>query len=267
MPKKTRLIWVCPEFTPYHDVMFSLLASDPGISLRVEVMMKPTESHPFQFQSERRFEWGIARSPDTVDYDLISRVLKEEEAAVVVSSYYKPTLMEAMKALARDRRGFIYYTDTPLPQSLQWNTDMPQRRSFFRRLARRQRLKWIFRHADSVLATGRPGVRAVIDLGCLPEKAVVFPYWVALPRVTHEYRRRHEFRIIGVGQLIYRKGYDIALQALRQAIEAHEDLSLKLIGSGPQRENLERQIAKLGLDGHVQLLGWLQPSCVLEEAP
>ena len=127
--------------------------------------------------------------------------------------------MEAMKALARDRRGFIYYTDTPLPQSLQWNTDMPQRRSFFRRLARRQRLKWIFRHADSVLATGRPGVRAVIDLGCLPEKAVVFPYWVALPRVTHEYRRRHEFRIIGVGQLIYRKGYDIALQALRQAID------------------------------------------------
>ena len=267
MSERVRLIWICPEFTPYHEALFQALALDNNISLRVEVMMGPTEKHPFKLGKERPFEWGLAKSPDLVDRALIKRVLQEKKAWIVVASYLKPTLMATMKALAAENRRFLHYTDTPLPQDVEWNAGMPRRRSWMRRWARRRRLNWIFNHAYRVLATGLPGVDAVVRLGCQGTKAIVFPYWVALPKLATENRRQRERVLLGVGQLVYRKGYDIALHAFANAINSPgcNDLCLKLIGAGEQKENLEGLILKLGIENRVELKGWLQPTQIREE--
>ncbi len=267
MPSVKRLIWLCPEFTPYHEVLFEALVADPEISLRVEVMMGPTKTHPYEPLPHRPYEWGMATPRAWVDRELIARVIKEPDAWVVVASYLKPTIMAAMKALAHKHRKFIYYTDTPLPQEVEWNQDRPQRRSWLRRLARGRRLRWIFRQAHRVLATGRPGVEAVVRLGCPRQKAVVFPFWVDLPPLRKEpSTTANNKTLLAVGQLIYRKGYDIAIEALGKAAGSGglDGVELHFLGDGPERQHLENLAAAKGVAKCVTFHGWLQPPQVAD---
>ncbi|MEW6107752.1 MAG: glycosyltransferase [Nitrospirota bacterium] len=267
MAKKYRLIWLCPEFTPYHEVLFRVLSSDPEISLKVEVMMGKTQTHPYELSQNRPYEWGIAGQNKRVDYKLIKSVLKEQDSWVVVASYLRPTLVATMNALANNKRRFIYFTDTPLPQDIEWNSGMPCRRSMIRRLARRIRLQWIFKHAYRVFATGEPGKDAVVKLGCPSEKAVSFPFWVDINSLHRVEKPSKENKIfISVGQLIYRKGYDIAIKAFAKAQlnGSLNGIRFQIIGDGPDRHKLEQLVKENNLQEYILFSGWLQPPEVAE---
>jgi glycosyltransferase involved in cell wall biosynthesis len=261
------LFYLCPEFTPYHEVLLRALAADPEISLRVEVMSGPTKTHPFEPAADRPFEWGQADPGDRIDHQLIARVLKEPDAWVMVCSYLKPTLMAVMKALAREQRKFIFATDTPLLQEVEWNNERPRRRSWLRRLARRYRLHWIFKNAHRVLATGQPGVEAIVALGCPAQKAMVWSFWVDLITLGKEVAAAPASKaLLAVGRLTYRKGYDVAIEALGKAAGDHclDGVTLHFLGDGPDRQNLEHLAKARGVAQRVRFHGWLQPPQVAE---
>ncbi|MBF0367837.1 MAG: glycosyltransferase family 4 protein [Magnetococcales bacterium] len=268
MRERQRLVWLCPEFTPYHEVLFDALAADGAFDLRVVIMMGPTESHPFETKDERPYEWDLADPRLRVDEGLIDDLLREEAAWFVVSSYLRPTLMAAMKVLAKAGRPFLYYTDTPLSQKIRWTRSGPEKRSLLRRIGRARRLAWIFANAHRVLATGDFGVGAVEALGCPPEKSVVFPYWVDIgKRPPPRNPARGARRFLGIGQLIFRKGWDVAIEALSRMLDNMRDdtgenaprVQLRLIGDGRDRWFLEEMIREKNLSSHVILSGWLQP--------
>ncbi len=206
MSNRIKIIWLCPEFTPYHDLFFAALAADRRVELHVIIMMGATQSHPFENQKERPYVWEMANPKVRVDRALIGRLLAgEKKTCFVVSSYLKPTLLAIMKALARAGRPFLYFTDTPLPQKVRWTDKGPEKRSWLRRFARQRRLNWIFHHAHRVLATGDFGVKAVEQLGCPPAKSVVFPYWVDVgPVPPPRDRSQPAYRFLAIGQLIHR---------------------------------------------------------------
>lgn len=58
-----------------------------------------------------------------------------------------------------------------------------------------------------------------------------------------------------VGTLRSWKGHAYLLEAMTRLSADHPDLKLLIVGDGPQRENLERKIAELGLDSKVKLAG------------
>lgn len=57
--------------------------------------------------------------------------------------------------------------------------------------------------------------------------------------------------ILSVGHLIDRKGHDLVIDALRNI----DDADLLIVGAGPQRNSLEAQVKRAGLDQRVQFLG------------
>lgn len=61
-------------------------------------------------------------------------------------------------------------------------------------------------------------------------------------------------RILMVGRLADGKGFDVLLEALEQL--PAEELSVYLVGDGPQREALEREIERRGFKDTVALLGY-----------
>jgi len=61
--------------------------------------------------------------------------------------------------------------------------------------------------------------------------------------------------ILSVGSLIPRKGFDILLTAFHRLLQDDRDLHLYIIGEGPSRTNLQRQIKELQLSAQVTLLG------------
>lgn len=64
-----------------------------------------------------------------------------------------------------------------------------------------------------------------------------------------------DFVIATVGSLIYRKGVDLIIVAVAQLIKNNLPIHLLIIGDGPEKSNLEKQIQQLGLQKKVSLLG------------
>jgi glycosyltransferase involved in cell wall biosynthesis len=73
--------------------------------------------------------------------------------------------------------------------------------------------------------------------------------------------------IVAVGRLVKQKGFDLLLQAFRQASTHHPNWSLTILGEGPLRRELEEQVERLGLASSVRLLGRVsEPFSLLLEA-
>jgi colanic acid/amylovoran biosynthesis glycosyltransferase len=72
----------------------------------------------------------------------------------------------------------------------------------------------------------------------------------------------YNFTIISVGSLIWSKGYEYALQAIRLLVDQRIAVSFHIIGDGPERQRILYTIYDLKLTGQVQLHGSLAPTQV-----
>ena len=61
---------------------------------------------------------------------------------------------------------------------------------------------------------------------------------------------------VTVARLVPQKGIDVLIRALAQTSGAAQDWTLTLVGDGPEREALERQVLQAGLDEKVHFLGF-----------
>jgi colanic acid/amylovoran biosynthesis glycosyltransferase len=71
------------------------------------------------------------------------------------------------------------------------------------------------------------------------------------------------FSVVTVGTLIWVKGYEWALQAIRRLADKGIDVQFDIIGDGPERQRVLYTIADLGLENRVRWLGRLAPDEVL----
>jgi glycosyltransferase involved in cell wall biosynthesis len=62
------------------------------------------------------------------------------------------------------------------------------------------------------------------------------------------------YRLVAVGRLAYEKGFDVLLQAMPAILERFK-ATLEIHGEGTERARLQAQIAALGVDRHVRLMG------------
>ena len=62
--------------------------------------------------------------------------------------------------------------------------------------------------------------------------------------------------IVNVGELLPNKNQKTAILAMKKIIDQFPDAKLLIAGNGPEKENLEKLIAELGLQEHVTLLGY-----------
>ena len=66
-------------------------------------------------------------------------------------------------------------------------------------------------------------------------------------------------RIIMIGSLMWRKGYDYALLGIKQAKEFGLNVSLSIFGEGEDRKRIEYMIHELDIQNEVSLLGLKKP--------
>jgi glycosyltransferase involved in cell wall biosynthesis len=112
------------------------------------------------------------------------------------------------------------------------------------------------RGADIVVAVSRAVARQVVD-----GPARVIYAGVAVPPVDPPAPRRREAGelVLGTaGRIVELKGLADLLQAAAALRSEFPGLRLEIAGSGPQRADLERTIARLGLGDRVAFLGWVR---------
>ena len=75
-----------------------------------------------------------------------------------------------------------------------------------------------------------------------------------------------KLNLCSVGRICHQKGYDLLIGYLAEVKKVRRDFHFYLIGDGPDRAALERQISALGLTEYVTLLGnQSNPFCYLDK--
>jgi glycogen(starch) synthase len=65
-----------------------------------------------------------------------------------------------------------------------------------------------------------------------------------------------------LGRLVEEKRFCLAVEAMQHVLAEFPDTRLTIAGDGPERSNLERLVAQLGLAAATRFLGWVSPDAV-----
>ena len=125
----------------------------------------------------------------------------------------------------------------------------------------KQELSESFAAAAAVHCVSEDILENGISLGLDPQKAVVIrpavdPQFFEPGKDQEENRA---FTIITTGSLIWRKGYEYALLAIRELVDRGVACRFEIIGSGAEKARLLYTIQDLGLQDYVTLHGNLPP--------
>ena len=116
---------------------------------------------------------------------------------------------------------------------------------------------WLLRATDGVIANGQSGVRYLEGLGVQGGK--IHKIWQATdPRVagTSSLNAHDPVRLLFVGRLVELKGLHLLLEEMEKA--PRHEVTLKIVGVGPQRAALQQQARRL--DVGVEFAGYCQGS-------
>ena len=121
-------------------------------------------------------------------------------------------------------------------------------------------MRLVMQRADAIVATSPNYLASSEELRPYREKCHVIPYGIELPRLRPNpadaaaaAQIRSTVRgpvVLGVGRLIYYKGFEVAIRAMAQV-----PATLLLIGAGPLRQPLEKLSRDLGLGERVRFVG------------
>ncbi|MCA9865726.1 MAG: glycosyltransferase family 4 protein [Anaerolineae bacterium] len=132
----------------------------------------------------------------------------------------------------------------------------------------REGLEPTFRKAAAVHCVSAAIRDEAMQYGLDPAKAVIIRPAVD-PDVFRPAARQDEdagvFRLVSTGSIIWRKGYEYALVAVRQLVDHGVPVRFDMIGSGPEFQRLLYTIRDLALDDHVFLHGRLSPTAVVAQ--
>lgn len=92
------------------------------------------------------------------------------------------------------------------------------------------------------------------------EKLVVVPSGVDVNRFKPRYPSEsiENVKLLSVGYLLKRKGFHLLIRAMKDVCKHYPKVTLKIVGDGPEFENLKKLLRKLRLENNVQLLGNVQ---------
>lgn len=123
-------------------------------------------------------------------------------------------------------------------------------------------LRQTFQTAAAVHCVSEAIKSEAMKYGLAPEKARVIRPAVD-PDFFQPVARSHsnnDFTIISVGNLVWPKGYEYALQAIRMLVDQKIFVSYHIIGDGPERQRVLYTIDDLSLHDQVHLHGSLSPA-------
>lgn len=176
----------------------------------------------------------------------VRQVVRESSADVVLSFIDRTNILVIAATRLCAARVVISERDNPFRGGLG-----PAWRSL-RRLC--------YPHADAVVAQTEP-VAKWLRTFVAAERVHVIPNGVA-PLAAPEAGSTDDppRKIVGLGRLEPKKGFDLLIRAFARASAEHPNWELEIGGEGPEREGLQSLARSLGVDGSVRLVGQIQDS-------
>ena len=256
---RPRLAFVTDIITPYMAVVFGELARQSDLTV-IFCGDSGTRAMPWRFESGLPFPHRVIggltirrKNPDATDYYLSPRILSAIASArpdgVVAAGYSIPTLYAYMYCAAR-RRPLVIHSDGTSASETALN-----------RLQERAR-EFLLPRASACVANSEPAADRFREMGVAEDRLFLARHSTNLEPLwkigrERSYEGEGPLRLLAVGRLIPRKGFDRLLRALQLACERGADIKLTLVGSGPSEGELRALASELGLDERVEFAGFV----------
>lgn len=188
----------------------------------------------------------IKKRYDELDYIIpygVGKALENLNPDVVVAMEYNPTVLLAMHWCRKHKVKYISWTDGTL--YAERNLKKPHM------WAR----KYIINRADAFIGSSTASRDAQIAYGAPSDKCFISYLTVDINKYLTEKQNYGSRRMIYVGSLIQRKGLDLLLNAMPKT---DEDIKLVIVGTGREKEELEKQAGQLSISGRIEYRGFLE---------
>lgn len=255
---RKKITWFGVAQSPYNDYLLSEVSKH--FDLQVYYKIKKKGTHPWQLKP---VEYPMAHLSGRF-FQALKRAMDSDVIVVSGWAFWQHIVLMLVPMQSTKK---IYWTDTPSLNKREW--------SGIKGWIRRMLVKLCFTTFDQVWSTGKPGCRALEQLGCRKEKINSFPFFLDLSRYTRlstdQVAKAREFRaansnpdtelvFLCMGQVAAKKRFDDAIKALSQM--HHSKAILWIAGTGPQEEELQQLAIEMGVVNQVFFLGWLQQTDV-----
>lgn len=116
--------------------------------------------------------------------------------------------------------------------------------------------RWLVNNSSKTITNSTATKKFCLEAGLDSEKIDVIPFGVDTDffRPLDVYKDTSTFQILSVGYLIERKGFEYLIRAMQDVLKEHEDVRLKIVGSGPLESKLKKLIYELDLGDEVEIV-------------
>ena len=120
--------------------------------------------------------------------------------------------------------------------------------------------RWILSNADAITTVSKTFADEISNKFGASDKIYFIPNGVDIPESVQKVDR-NILKLLFVGSLIPRKGVHILIDAMAR-LKTKRNILLNIIGEGPEKENLTRQVNENEQNGKIHFLGNLAPEDV-----
>lgn len=247
--------------TPHNNSLVKALRECPGLRVVTWYAMRTSTDLPWKE--------GLGGVTDNYYFDnwrnrlrlLRSCLFQSSERFLVVgyANFGARFILLASWLLGKE---FLYWTDDPEDRG----------RSFFRSRAREGFLHIIRRRGNPVFVVGRHTIGKFERMGFPRDRLVNLPIFIDIPysatmpameaaNIRTRYGvRPDEVMFVAASRLTYGKGFDLLVEAVyRIPSVVLERLKVLIVGSGPEKENLQLLVRRKRLGERVLFENWLEP--------
>ncbi len=117
-------------------------------------------------------------------------------------------------------------------------------------------LKWLVNNSSKTITNSSATRDSCLEVGLNGEKFEVIPFGVNTNffKPLNILKNDKYFQILSVGYLIERKGHEYLIKAIKKVLKKHDDVRLKIVGSGPLKSKLINLINELKLKSKVEIV-------------
>ncbi len=255
LPQPLRVAWLSNAPSADQIDLLTALASRPEIDLRV-IYCSP---HPvkgeihFSDPSGRGILLSGSKLPGPagglfLNPSIVRVLTSSHYDVVIVSGYAHLTMQLAMLVRAIQRKPWLLFAERP---------GMIQNSSHA--IARKMAMCMV-RSADGVIATGRLAQQSFASKLKRSRPLFSLPYLVNhddFLRLPRSKQPGDTLNFMACGALIPRKGIDVLIKAFQRAAKTHSDISLTIVGDGPERPSLNER-AEVECRGRITFLGQIE---------
>lgn len=118
-------------------------------------------------------------------------------------------------------------------------------------------LRYLVNNSSKSITNSSGTLKICLDSNLNKEKLEVIPFGVDTDffKPLNLDRDENIFQILSVGYLIERKGFEYLIKAMKEVLTKHENVQLKIVGSGPLENKLNNIITDMDLNEKVEIIG------------